>query len=602
MAERNSNAERQGFRLRTLASLMPLVAAFRRHDQIAVIVLALVVGVAAGYGTIGFRWLIGLIQWGALGGADERVYSLVQNQPWWRVILAPAVGGLIIGLFFRYFLPERRPLGVADVIEANALKGGKMSLRSGLAAAVTSAASIGVGASVGREGPVVHLGASLAAWAAKRLRLDRSLAISLLGCGVASAVAASFNAPIAGVFFALEVVVGHYALSALAPVVLASVVGTLISRGHYGDFPAFIVPEYAVASLWEFAGFALLGAASALTAYVFVRAILALQAVATRLPGPVWVRPAIAGAVVGAIALEFPQILGVGYETTDLALRAQFSATLLLALFVAKLVATTVSLGFGFGGGVFSPSLVVGALLGGLFGTVSAELYPGLASGIGAYTMVGMGAVAGAVLGAPISTILIIFELTSDYKITIAVMVAVVIASILLRQTRIRSFFHEQLTARGVDVSAGREYGLLRTMSVRDVMIGDYATIVQDAPAADLRQRLFAAPYGVLMVVDQSNRLIGTIALADLGEIAFDTSLDGLVRAGDAARMSTKYLAADDDLEVAWQLCTETDESRFPVVENRESMILVGLIRERDVMLAYQQALLQARAEERGER
>ncbi len=563
--------------------------------------LAIVVGAASAYGTIAFRWVIGMVQWGALGGASERVYTLSQSLPWWQILLAPAAGGLAIGLFIRYAMPERQPLGVADLIEANALHGGKMSLTSGLLAALTSAASIGVGASVGREGPVVHLGASMAAWMAKRLRLGRQVGATLLGCGVAAAVAASFNAPIAGVFFALEVVVGHYALSAFAPIVIASVVGTLISRGHYGDFPAFIVPAYAIASAWEFAVFALLGVASAAAAMIFMRAIIGVQDLAERIPGPQWLRPALGGLLVGAIALKFPHILGVGYETTDMALKAQFGLALLLALFAAKIIATAISLGMGFGGGVFSPSLVVGALLGGIFGTVMADAYPALASSTGAYTMVGMGAVAGAVLGAPISTILIIFEMTGDYRITIAVMVAVVIASIITQALRVKSFFTWQLESRGVDTSQGREYGMLRSMRVRDVMVGDYATIAPDAPVAELRKKLLSAPYGLLIVVGAGGRLEGTIALSDLGEVVLDSALDDLAMAGDAARRRPLVVESGDDLETAWELCTGTDESRFPVVENRESMVVVGLLRERDVMLAYQQALLRARAEERGQ-
>jgi CIC family chloride channel protein len=573
----------------------------RSPDQLAMFILALVLGVAAAYGTIGFRWIIDQVQWGFLGSEGEHLLSLSTTLPRWQILLAPCAGGLLIGLFIRYAMPDRRPLGVADVIEANALKGGRLSLTSGLLAAVTSAASVGVGASVGREGPVVHLGASMAAWVAKRLRLSRAAGVTLLGCGVAAAVAASFNAPIAGVFFALEVVVGHYALSAFAPIVIASVVGTVISRSHYGDFPAFILPEYAIASVWEFAVFALLGVASAAAAMMLMRAIMNVQDLAARIPGPAWLHPAMGGLLVGAIALVFPQVLGVGYETTDLALKGQFGLQILLLLFAAKILATAISLGMGFGGGVFSPSLVVGALLGGVFGSVMAGVYPALASSTGAYAMVGMGAVAGAVLGAPISTILIIFELTGDYRVTIAVMVAVVIASLITQAFRVKSFFIWQLERRGIDVSVGRERGMLRSMQVRDVMVGDYATIAPDAPVAELRSKLLSAPYGLLMVVGAGGRLEGTVALSDLGEVAFDNSLDDLVKAGDAARRRTHVIEAGENLDAAWKLCTETDEARFPVVESRESMIVVGLLRERDVMLAYHQALLQTRAEERGE-
>ena len=388
----------------------------RRNNQLILSVLAAAIGVGAAYGAIGFRHLIDLIQLGALGFSSGRVSTLAAALPWWHLVLAPTLGGLAVGIFVRFALTGGRPQGVADVIEATVLRGNRMSLRDGIGAALASAASIGVGASVGREGPVVHLGATIASWVGTRLHLGRSMSLTLLGCGIASGIAASFNGPIAGVFFALEVVIGHYALSAFAPIVVASVIGTIISRIHFGDFLAFVIPPHVIQSFWEFPAFALLGVISALVAMAFMRAIMLVEDPGERSGVPRWLRPAIGGLLVGLIALAFPQVLGVGYEATDAALKQQFSIWLLAALVAAKLAATALSLGLGFGGGVFSPSLVVGAMLGGAFGLAATGLFPELSSGHGVYALVGMGAVAGAVLGAPISTILIVFELTADFE------------------------------------------------------------------------------------------------------------------------------------------------------------------------------------------
>ncbi|MEX2408787.1 MAG: chloride channel protein, partial [Rhodovibrionaceae bacterium] len=262
-------------RLRTRLSSRRRIAAtgkrIFRNDQVILSALAVAIGGLAGLGAILFRLGIDAVQWGALGFWGEQVVSGAAQQPWWRLILAPTLGGLVIGLAIHFFMPGRRPQAVADVIEASALNGGRMSLRNGVKAALISAGSIGVGASVGREGPVVHMGGVIGSFVARRLHLGRRLTRTLLGCGVASAVAASFNAPIAGVFFALEVVVGHYALSAFAPIVIAAVVGTLVSRAHYGDFPAFIlVQNYEIASFWEFPAFVLLGVAGAIAALAFM--------------------------------------------------------------------------------------------------------------------------------------------------------------------------------------------------------------------------------------------------------------------------------------------------------------------------------------------
>ena len=411
-----------------------LVERLRRNPQIALPLLACLVGVAAGYGAVGFRLTVDGFQLLFYGSGSEQVLSMAQRLEWWQRLLAPAAGGLAVGLLVHHLLPDRRAHGVAEVIESCATGGGRLRLRDGAVAAATSALSIGAGASVGREGPVVHLAATMGSWLGQRLGLDRPQLVTLLGCGVASGVAASFNAPIAGVFFALEVVVGHYGLGAFAPVVVSAVIGTIIARAHFGDFPAFIVPGADIASYYELPAFLLLGLVCAVVAMLFVWGTLWTARVAARLPVRRWLLPAVGGLAVGAIAAVFPEVIGVGYETTDAALAGRFELWLLVLLIVAKTAATCISLGFGFAGGVFSPSLCIGALTGAAFGLVAAAIMPEVQASAGAYSLVGMGAVAGAVLGAPISTILIIFELTGDYTMTVAVMVAVAVASPCMQQ------------------------------------------------------------------------------------------------------------------------------------------------------------------------
>ncbi|MCZ6496141.1 MAG: chloride channel protein, partial [Alphaproteobacteria bacterium] len=347
-----------------------------RHRQMVLFVLAPVLGALAAGAAIAFRDLIGLIQLGTLGFDLEQVFSLARELPWWRILLVPALGGLAVGLLVHFVMPGREPQGVAHVMEAAALRGGRMELKAGLATALAAAASIGCGASVGREGPVVHLGGVLASWISGRLHLPRQLGMTLLGCGVASAIAASFNAPIAGVFFALEVVLGNYALSSFAPIVIASVTGTIISRLYYGDFPAFVIPQNAIVSFWEFPAFVIVGVGAAVIAILFIKATMAAQDGIARLPWPGWIKPAVAGLLLGAVALEFPHVLGVGYETTNAAIAEQFPLAMLAILLVLKLGVTALCLGAGFGGGVFSPSLVMGALMGGLVGGLATLAVP----------------------------------------------------------------------------------------------------------------------------------------------------------------------------------------------------------------------------------
>jgi CIC family chloride channel protein len=574
---------------------------FRRNDQVVLLVMAVVLGVSAAYGAIGFRYLIGFVQWGAFGTQSEALLDFLVGLPEWRIVLAPAVGGLLIGLFIRYATHDKRPLGVADVIESAALKGGRLHLTRALQGAFVNAASLGVGSSTGREGPVVHLGAAIASWFAKRFELPRASALTLLGCGVAAAVAASFNAPLAGVFFALEVVVGHYALSAFAPIVIASVLGTMISRAHYGDFPAFVVPGIFSVSAWEFGIFAILGISSAAVAHLFIRSAFNMQALAEKVPGPDWVKPAYAGLILGLIALLFPQVLGVGYGVTDLAIRGQLAFDLLISLLFVKIFATALCIGFGFGGGVFSPSLVIGAMLGGVFGVAAAAIAPTPASGLSVYSIVGMGAVAGAVLGAPISTVLIVFELTGDYKVTIAVMVAVALASIILQQYGGRSFFLAQLRQRGVEFSGGREAEHLRAMPVRRTMARDIATVGPGTQLPELRRQIARAPHGVLFVVDGDERLQGVIALSDMSDALFDHSRDDVIKASDLARMPHTVLTQNNTLIEAVGAFGPASDPYLAVVTDKDSMALVGVLLERDFMQAQQRALMKARAEERGE-
>jgi chloride channel protein, CIC family len=319
-----------------MASIAQTWRRVTRNDQLLLFFLAVMVGAAAGYGALLFRLLTAAIQTLFLGDGTEHVAGIAATLPWWHVVLAPTAGGLLIGLLIRYVLPGRQPQGVAQVMEASALRSGRMPLGEGLAAAFVSAASIGCGASVGREGPIVHLGATLASSVARRLQLSAALARTLLGCGVAAAIASAFNAPIAGVFFALEVVVGHYGLGAFSPVVISSVIGTVITRIHIGPDAAFILPPQQVVSFLEIPAFVLLGLVGALAAIALMRAIALVQAGHERLGTPSWLRPAIAGLATSVIALQLPEVLGVGYEATDLALESSYEPQFLILLALAK--------------------------------------------------------------------------------------------------------------------------------------------------------------------------------------------------------------------------------------------------------------------------
>ncbi len=574
---------------------------FTHNDQVKLSILALIIGIGIGYGALGFRMGIEAIQNGTFGFSLHDGFQLMANLPWWLVLAVPTAGGLAIGLFVHFLMPGQRAYGVADVIEAGARHGGRMSPATTIKAAVLSLGSIGVGASVGREGPVIHLGAGLASWVAQRLHLNPSLSLTLLGCGLASAIGASFNAPIAGVFFALEVVIGHYALHTFAPVVIAAVAGTVISRIHLGAFPAFVVPNYDIASFFEFPAFILLGLVCALAAILFIRSIVTVEDVINRIGWPIWTRPMVGGAVVGGVAIFLPHVMGVGYAATDAALQSTLPLWLMLALIVAKTATTAVSIGSRFGGGVFSPSLFVGAMVGGAFGVIAGSIFPGLAASPGFYAMIGMGAVAAPVIGAPISTILIAFELTGEFSVVIAAMVAITISTLISQQVAGRSFFHAQLKRRGVVIRAGRFEQLLTATQVGDLMTDQYEIIEERAPASQIREIMENARYGDFFVVDGEAGLVGSLTFNALRGVSLDPELDHLINARDIARLDPPLLCAGDDLEDALKLLELHHEDSLPVVTDRQSRTVVGILHHKTALMAYNQALLRARAEEHDE-
>lgn len=572
------------------------------RENLVLLSLAVSIGIASGLASIAFRSLLGLTQYLFYGTMSERLASRVAEIAWWQTLLAPTLGGLMIGYMIKHLMAGRRAEGVAHVMEACALNGGRMTLDSAIRSAAISACSLGVGASTGREGPAVHLGAAIASRVAQAMHMPTTVARTLLGCGVAAAVAASFNAPIAGVFFALEVVIGHYALSAFAPVVLASIAGTMVSRAYYGAYPAFELPIYAINSIFEFPAFLLLGVTCAAVSIVFLLSVRVAEHVFDWLEPPIVLRPAMAGLCLGVLAIWFPQVLGVGYEATDAAAKEQLGLGLLFALIIVKNIATSVSLAGGFGGGVFTPSLFLGAMTGGVFGILATGVFPDYSSGHGAYTLVGMGAVAGAVLGAPISTILIVFEMTGDYELTIAVMMAVVICNTVVEQVIGKSFFEWQLDRRGINLQSGRDVGVLSEIRVGDVMKTSFASISADEPAASVAERLKTAKYGTLFVAGSQGAFVGTISVPDLMLAAGPdgAKLKAKSIAGDFVRRDPPFLAAHDSLEAAMKLIDDSGESHLPVVQDRTSRRLAGILHEHDVMVAYHRALLEARGERAG--
>ena len=448
----------------------------RGPSQVQFWFIALLVGIAASFAAIGFRFGIETFQaWLYQTDDVAHLRSDAARLDWWWILLIPMAGGLAVGVILNKFTDDGRVRSVADVIEGAALYDGRVERRKGLVSSLASFITLSTGGSTGREGPVVHLAAIVSTYVSRLIRADGITGRDLMGCAVAAAVSASFNAPIAGALFALEVVLRHFAVHAFAPIVIASVAGTVINRSVYGDVTEFLIPNQNILAFYvELPAFLILGLLCGLIAVVLMRAIFWADTMGTALQTrwriPRYLRPMIAGTLLGGLAIFYPHIIGVGYETTSDALTGRLVMHEAIVFVFIKIVAVAITMAGRMGGGVFSPSLMVGAMTGLAFGIVATGIFPDVSGEGTLYALAGMGAVTAAVLGAPISTTLIVFELTGDWQTGIAVMVSVSLSSALASKLVHRSFFLTQLERRGVHLAAGPQAYLLGTFKVASVM------------------------------------------------------------------------------------------------------------------------------------
>jgi len=444
------------------------------RSQLTLWPIAIAIGIVTGYAVILFRTGILGLETLFYGASDEIIHSVAAALPWYLVLSVPILGGLVVGLILTIATREARARGVDAVIEAAAFQGGRVDRKVGIASSLAALVTLSTGGSTGREGPAIHIGAVLASWVSERLKAPPVTARVILGCAAAAAVSASFNAPLAGALFALEVILRHYALRAFGPIVISSVAAAVVSRIHLGDVAEFTLPAHSIAFYWEIPAFMILGILCGFVGVVMMRTLFFAEGVADRvqraLAIPDWLRPAVAGAMLGVIALQFPHIIGVGYETTSLALTTQIAFTAAVIFAVVKVAAVAITFAGRMGGGVFSPALMLGALTGSAFGELAIQILPSVSGSQGLYALAGMGAVAGAVLGAPISSTLIVFELTEDWQAGIAVMISISLASVVADRMVARSFFLTQLERRGLHLSHGPQEYIAATMPVAHLM------------------------------------------------------------------------------------------------------------------------------------
>lgn len=560
---------------------------FRIGEQTFLVLLASVIGALTGVGAVVFLVLIRIVESVFFGV----LYSAMAPAPY-LIFLLPALGGLAIGPLIRFFPKEAKGDGVPDAMESLALHGGLLRPRTVALRTVAAAVTIGSGGSVGREAPIAQIGAAVGSAVGQLLRVSGERMRSLVGCGAAGGIAAVFNAPMGGVFFALEVLLGDFSAQTFAPIVISSVVATAVSRAFLGNVLIFRVPPFALESLPQILLCGALGAFCGLTAHLFIRALDATESRFSASRIPVGLRAAVGGAATGLIAVKFPQVLGTDVRALDAALHAALPWSLLLTLAVVKIAATAFSLGSGGSGGVLGPSLFIGGMLGGLAGAAAGSLFPAYSGSAGGYALIGMAAFLAPVVGAPLTAILILFEMTGDYAIILPLLVAVITAMLVFGRLSRFSLYTHNLHKRGIDLVAGREGGVLKSLHVRDVMRGGPPTIPPSATFRELSTRFLDASDDYLYLTDAAARLTGVVSFTDMRPYLMEEGLSQLVCAQDIATRDPVCVTPEATLFDVLVKFGIKNVAVLPVISDPHSRRLIGTIRRKEVLEAYQKRIL----------
>ena len=562
----------------------------KKADFTFMIIFSLVVGTATGLLAVYFIKAIFLLTDLLKGMAIERN---------WLYIVLPAAGGLVVAPLFRFLAPEAKGHGVPDVILTVAAGRGIIRPIVVFAKSVGSIITIGTGGSVGREGPIVQIGAGVGSSIAQFLKLNESKTITLLGCGAAAGLSATFNAPIAGVIFVTEVIMRRSGLREFSSVVVASVSASVISRAMLGDDPAFHIdlpPLFQLKSNWELSLFLLLGIVSAFAGVLFIKALLFSEETFEKTRKiPNMLKPAVGGLIFGFLLFCLPQLYGPGFPVMEKVLNGDpcFIVPLLIALAFAKIFATSICIGSGSSGGVFAPALFIGAMTGGAFGKIFQDFLPNLVTEPRVYAIVGMAAVFGAAARAPVTAIIIIFEMTRNYQIILPLMFATVISVVIAEWLNKESIFTCQLAARGIDVRSTENKPILEMITAEEAMlpIDKCITVPAYMPLRDLEAHLHENNSRRSLVVDTSGKLFGIVTLQDLYQ--HPERLDsGIVADTCTRKLLTVY--PSDTLEDAMLILGGEDIQSLPVIEYSSTKKCLGVLRRRDLVTAYSEALLKS--------
>jgi CIC family chloride channel protein len=557
--------------------------------------LAVAIGIAAGLGNYAFRKAIEVIHWLVIEqGAD---FFSISFDHWstsriWSVLF-PLAGGILLIPFGIFFAKDLKN-GFPKFLERVNLKGAKIPGRTIFTRGLACAITLGTGGSAGQEGPIAQIGGAIGSQVGQVFKMSGNRLKVMVACGVAGGIAATFNAPIAGVFFAHEIVLlSAFELTSFTAIVIASGISTVVSRALLGNLPALRVDVYPLAHPWELAFYAVLGILVGVLAVSFIDIHYRIHDGFAALKAHRLVKPLVGGALVGAVGIFFPQIFGNGYEFMEaVVLRGEGLLWVLAALVVVKAIATSITLGSGLPGGLFAPSMFIGAVTGGAFGKLLHLIFPGMVDLTGTYALVGMGAFLGAATHAPITAIFLLFEMTGSYDVIIPIMISVVIATTISRHFKSDSLDTVELSRAGIDLEAGKERNIMKSLKVGDVMTRDPESIPENMTLRQFNQFVVSTRHANFPLVNRNGELTGIISVQDFAGVVFERDLLDLVVVKELATLKVITVFEEDNLDSAMRKIGYRNIEQLPVVDKETGRKLLGIISRRDMVSAYNRALM----------
>lgn len=552
--------------------------------------LGAVAGVGGGVGALVFRMMIGFNHWLFFKILLSKIsfYAYGFN---WTIIILPALGGLIVGPIVMKFAPETRGHGVPEVMEATALKGGKIRKRVAFLKVLVSSITIGSGGSAGREGPIAQIGASIGSFFGETLKLDSRDIRLLVVCGLASGIAGTFNAPLGGALFGMEILYRGIGLFNAVPVILASVIGAAIISAYYGaQPPSFAAPtNLTFTNPSELIWYLLLGLIFGLLSVLWVKLFYAVEDGFGKLKIHGRYKFAIGGAITGFIGIFYPiyGIMGVGYEGINQALVGSFAITLLLTLGILKMIATACTIGSGGSGGIFAPSLYTGTMIGGALGLLFQLISPEMISQPFTYSLAGMAALFAGAAQAPLTVIVMIPEMSNDYSLLPPIMVSSVtsftIAWLFLHGS---SIYTLKLERRGIKLRMGRAF-VLEHIKVEEVMTKEVVSVRADMPLSALELLIEESRHHGFPVIEQG-KLVGIVTFDEVANVPAEQR--NKVKVKDVLSRSLTVVYPDESVQSALDKMYKKKVGRLPVVERTDSTRLIGIITHSDIIRAYQMA------------